>query len=135
MAHISRRRLAQTIVRLLHEQSSQQARILRSVAAYLIESKQTKQLELLVQDIARELENEGQLLAEVRSAFGLDAASRNVLVQYLKQATSAKTVTLDESVDPQLLSGMVVRTADKELDTSARRQLQRLANLNFGGNK
>jgi ATP synthase F1 delta subunit len=135
MAQISRRRLAQTIVRLLHKQPTWQTQILRSVAAYLIESKQTKQLDLLVQDIARELENEGQLFAEVHSAFSLDATSRSTLVQYLKQATSSKTVTLDESVDPQLLSGMVVRTADKELDTTARRQLRRLANLTSGGNK
>lgn len=134
MPKISRRRLAETIVRLLREQPKRQRDILRGVAAYLIVHKQANQLDLLVKDIARELQqSEGSLLAEVYSAFPLGNDSRNELKAYLQKATGAKTVELDESVDRSLLSGVIVRTADQELDTTARTKLQQLASLNSGG--
>lgn len=136
MPKISRRRLAETTVRLLSEQPKRQAEILRGVAAYLIEHKQVKQADLLIKDIARELQqSEGLLLAEIHSALPLDSVTRREITAYLQKATGAKAVEFEESVDPTLLSGVIVRTPDQELDTTARAKLKQLASLNSGGSK
>lgn len=129
----SRRALAKTILRLLQDQPTKRAQILRSAGAYLISSKQTRQSHLLIGDIARALEADGHLYSEVSSAYTLNDATRASLSTFLKNQTGATTVELDERVDPSLLSGVVVRTPDKELDTSALRKLRRLASLSSGG--
>ncbi len=134
MATISRRRLAETTVRLLRNQPERRTTILRSLAAYLVVHKRTQQLDLFIKDIARELQrSEGTLLAEVRSAFPLDQSSRNAIIHYLQQQTTSRAVELREAVDQNLLSGVIVRTADQELNTSARHRLQQLASLTSGG--
>jgi F-type H+-transporting ATPase subunit delta len=136
MVKASRRRLAQTIVRLMTARPSDRAAIITSLAAYLIETKQTKQTDLLVKDIARELSvSHNMLMAEVQSAYALNDSTRQQLKDYLKRATGAKQVELSETVEPELLSGVIVRTSDQELDTTARRQLKQLASLNSGGIK
>ena len=130
MARMSRRRLAQTIVRLLREQPQQRPQILRSAAAYLVMHKQANQLHLLISDIARELAiREDHLFAEVTSAFALDAPTRQALTAYLQTQTGAKTIELAEQIDTALLAGVVIRTADQQLDTSARHKLRQLAGL------
>ncbi len=134
MTVISRRRLARTTVRLLRGQPERRTATLQSLAVYLTVHKQTKQLDLFIKDIARELQqSEGTLLAEVCSAFPLDENGRDAIRRYLQQQTSSKVVELEETVDPTLLSGVIVRTADQELNTSARHRLQQLASLNSGG--
>lgn len=136
MSKISRRRLAQTTVRLLREKPGRQADIVRSVAAYLIVHKQTAQAHLLINDIVRELkETEGHLFAEVRSAFALTGAVRAQLDTYLRRETGATTIELAEAVEPNLLSGVLVRTADQELDTTARQKLKQLASLSVWRNQ
>jgi F0F1-type ATP synthase delta subunit len=135
MAKASRRNLARTMVRLLNQQPDRKQALVRSLAAYLVTHKQTHQLDLFMKDLARELQLSGQqLTAEVQSAYPLDEATRAQLKEYLEHATGTTQVELEETVDAGLLSGMVVRTADQELDITARRQLQRLTSLNSGGN-
>lgn len=136
MAKISRRRLAKAAVRMISDQPTQRNKIVRSLAAYLIANKQAKQLDLLIKDIASELQiSEGILTAEVQTAFELDNSTRAQLVDYLKKSTGTKHIELQQAVQPNLISGVIIRTADSELDTSARRKLKQLASLNSGGIK
>lgn len=131
MLRISRRRLAQTTVALLREQPKNRQHILRSLAAYLIEHKQDKQLDLLLHDIAAAFAKaDGHVYAEVASAYALDQAARAELQKYLQIHAGANVVELDERVDADLLAGVIVRTADQELDTSVRTKLKDLASLN-----
>lgn len=131
MRTVSRRRLASTVVALLRQQPKDRERIVRMLAAYMVAHKQHKQTDMLVRDIANELKRvDAHLYAEVASAFPLDAAARDELGAYLRQAAGAKTVELDELVAPELLSGIVVRTADQEMDITARTKLIRLKSLN-----
>ncbi len=136
MPKFSRRRLAEAIVKLLNQHPERQVEILRSTAAYLVENGLTKQVELLARDISRQLQQtRGELSAEVESAFGLTDSSRLIIESYLKAQTGAKSVTLEETQNPSLISGVVIKTVDQELDLSAKRQLQQLASLNSGGIK
>lgn len=131
MHKVSRRRLASTVAQLLREQPKNRSHTLQMLAAYLIEHKQQKQLDLLLLDIAHELAvSDGHLYAEVSSAHPLDAAARAELQQYLTNMTGARVVELNEQVDAELLAGLVVRIADQELDTSARTKLDKLKSLN-----
>lgn len=131
MRSVSRRRLASTTVALLRQNPKDHKHILLTLAAYLITHKQQKHMDLLLLDIASELKRtDAHLYAEVTSAFPLDASSRAELTRYLQQTASVKTVELNEQVDPELLSGVVVRTAEQEMDTSARTKLTKLQSLN-----
>jgi len=127
---ISRRILAQTVVDQLLERPKDHQRILQSLAAYLVEHKQVKQLDLLLLDIASRLSvTADQLYAEVTSPYPLDDTARREVQTYLQKTTGAKHVELDEQLNPDLLAGVVVRTASLELDTSARTKLKQLASL------
>lgn len=127
---ISRRLLAQTIATKLRETPAERGKWLAMAAAYLVERRQTDRAEQLVQDIARELFNQdGTLLATVTSAHELSDSLRAELKKYLTQATQASTVVLDERVDPSLLSGLIAKTPDYELNTTARYRLRKLTSL------
>lgn len=135
MPAFSRRSLAKTAVRLLQAQPGKQRDVARSLAAYLKTTKRTKHQAALVKDIARELSAQNSILfAEVRSAFALARPQRDQIVAYLQRETGVKTVELDEYVEPELLSGVIIRTPDREIDLSARHQLKQLASLTLGGN-
>ena len=132
MRSVSRRRLASTVVDLLRQNPKDRQHIVQTLAAYLIVHKQQKRADVLLLDIASELERvDAHLYAEVVSAFSLDAAARDELTNYLRRATDARTVELNEHVESDLLAGAVIRTASQELDTSARTKLNRLKSLNI----
>lgn len=132
MARVSRRRLARTVVGLLNQQPGQQQQIMKTLAAYLVANKLHKQWDLVMLDIAKELAiSEGHVYAEVDSAFAIDTNARKELQAYIKQASGATTVELNERVDEGLLAGMVIRTADQQCDTSARTKLNRLSSLHI----
>lgn len=134
MAKTSRRLLAKAIVRLLQEQPKNNKTIARSLAAYLVMYKMTHHFDALIKDMQRELQaKDGVLYADVESAFDLNVATRNELVAYLRASTDSRFVELSEYTNPDLLSGVIVRTADQELDMTARRQLKQLASLTTGG--
>lgn len=134
MVRVSRRRLSQTVVRLLREHPERRTQIVRSLAAYLIVTRRSRERHLVLADIARELfTREHHLYAEVRSAFALDANTRVELETFLRHLTSADSVELTEQTDPSLLTGLIVRTASgDEWDTSAARKLRSLTSLTTG---
>jgi len=67
----------------------------------------------------------GEVEAEVTSAHPLNDEQRRELGQVLS-ASSGKTITLRESVDPSILGGLVVRIGSRQIDTSLRTKLSSL---------
>lgn len=129
-AGLSRRTIAKLIAAKIAAEPSKREEWLRLGAAYLVERGQANRADQLVKDIARELEHEtGQLLASVTAAHELDSAALQELAKYLRNHTGATDVSFDVTVDPTLISGVVVTTPDYELNVSARSYLRRLANL------
>lgn len=132
MRSVSRRRLASTVVELLRQNPKDRQHIIQTLAAYLVVHKQQKRVDLLMLDIASELARvDAHLYAQITSTFPLDGTARDELAAYVRRATNAKTVEFDEQVEPALLAGAVIRTANQELDTSARTKLNRLKSLNI----
>ena len=70
-------------------------------------------------------EERGIARAEVRTAVPLDDERRARLVQRLERRTG-KQVEIEESVEPGLLGGAVIRIGDRLIDGSTRGRLRRL---------
>lgn len=126
MSPISRRRVAQFVADQLAAGESV-ARVARVLAAWLVDSRQTRTIEMLLLDIESELlRRHGHLTADVVSARELSADTRTNLINELKKLTSAKTVEILPKTDSSLLGGMIVRTPDAEMDASLRTKLSKL---------
>lgn len=126
MAKVSRRRLAKTVVSEIIA-GKPQMRIMRSLAAYMVEHKMTHQAEMLIGDISSEYARQtGKLTVEVISTHQLSDAIRKQLTEFFAKEAGAKKVVLHESHDQQLIGGLVARTPDAELDLSVRRKLTKL---------
>ena len=73
----------------------------------------------------------GETTAEVTSAHPLDAAQVDALKQQLR-ARLGRDVSVDLSVDPSLLGGLVVRIGSQMIDSSIKTRLNTLANAMKG---
>lgn len=120
---ISRRKVAEyTAERLLAGDKD----ILTQLAAYLVDTRKVRTLELVVRDIEAALAERGVLVADVRSAHDLTASIKRELTAFLADTTGAKTVQLRESIDPTLIGGVQVETPSATLDTTIKHKLQQL---------
>ena len=68
----------------------------------------------------------GRVLALVKTAVPLDDGLRGQITQQLSRVTN-KEVRLQESVDPDLIGGMVVRIGDQVFDSSVANRLDKMA--------
>ncbi|MGE7369642.1 F0F1 ATP synthase subunit delta [Neorhizobium sp. NPDC001467] len=70
-------------------------------------------------------ESRGEMVAEVTSAHALTAAQETELKTALKGVTG-KDVTINVTVDPSLLGGLIVKVGSRQIDTSLRTKLSTL---------
>ena len=123
MQTISRRRLAEHIADELANGASVKP-LLVQTAAYLVEYKQTKQVDLLIRELEAILAREhGLVLAQVISARQLSAGLIKNIEQFVRESEGAKQVEVSDSVDPSLLGGVIIRTPTAEFDTTIRKKL------------
>ncbi|MGK7909388.1 MAG: ATP synthase F1 subunit delta [Synechococcus sp.] len=66
-------------------------------------------------------------LAEVTSASALNDGQRAALVERVKRLAQSTDVELKESIDPDLIGGVIIRVGSQVIDASLRGQLRRLA--------
>ena len=71
-------------------------------------------------------ERMGRVRAQITSAKPLDDASIETLRKHLQTITKAKSVVVSQTVDPNLIGGIVTRIGDLVLDGSVRTQLKLL---------
>ena len=70
-------------------------------------------------------EARGEVAADVTSAHALDAGQQAELKQTLK-SVAGKDVTLNLTVDPSILGGLIVRIGSRQIDTSLKTKLNSL---------
>jgi len=75
--------------------------------------------------VARAAELRAEAVAEVRTAFPLDASQQSRLAEALGRATNRK-VTVKVIIDPTVLGGIVARVGDTVIDGSVRSRLEQL---------
>lgn len=123
MINISRRRLAKYATSQLLD-GKPASKVARELAAILIETKKTKDVELLAQDVAYELESRGKLAqAEVTLATALNEALRKELIRFIKQTVQVDKVILSETIDKSVIGGARIETAAHAWDRTIAKQL------------
>lgn len=100
-----------------------QKKVLQQLAAYLIESRRTNELNLIIRDIQYHLAEKGVVSGTVTSASELSAATEKAIKDYAKKATGAKEIHLDTVIQPEILGGIQLSLPGKELDTTIARKL------------
>ncbi|ERM00343.1 F0F1 ATP synthase subunit delta [Brucella intermedia 229E] len=70
-------------------------------------------------------EHRGEISADVVSAHELSAAQQNELKATLK-GVAGKDVTINVTVDPSILGGLIVKMGSRQIDTSLRTKLSSL---------
>ena len=74
----------------------------------------------------------GRLVATVQTAVPLDDALRSKIEEQIGSIMQ-KQVRLSESVDPDLVGGMVIRVGDRVFDSSVSNRLETLARRTRNG--
>ncbi|HET6747386.1 MAG TPA: F0F1 ATP synthase subunit delta [Candidatus Saccharimonadales bacterium] len=97
-------------------------KVLLEVAAFLVENRRTRELELLVRDIEYALSTHGVVIADVTSAYPLSETLKN----NIKELVGGKQLILRETVDPAVLGGIRLTTPGERLDATLKRKIQAL---------
>lgn len=100
-----------------------QKEIAQQLAAYLIWTRRTKELRLIVRDVQFYLAEHGHIAGTVTSAHELSSSTLKSIEAFAKEKTGAKTVSLDRSIDESVIGGIKLEIPGYELDTTIARQL------------
>lgn len=104
----------------------------RNFLGVLAQNRRLGQMSQIVRDFRRlAAQWRGETTAEVVSAHPLDAGQVDALQQSLRQRVG-REVSVDLSVDPDLLGGMVVTIGSQRIDSSIRTRLNTLAHAMKG---
>lgn len=126
---ISRRLVVNSLVDML-ESGRPAKEVAETLAAYLIDTRQTRNAELFLRDIGLATENRfGLTMAYVTSARELTPKTRKAVETLVKTARGAKEVEMIEAIDKNLVGGIIIKTADAELDGSVRTKLRKLRSI------
>lgn len=101
-------------------------KLARQLAAHLIETKRTDELELVLREIQYLLAEKGYVIGTVTAARELSAATKQMLEAYAQKKTGAQQVQLDTIVDESVLGGVKLDLPGRELDLTIARQLTML---------
>lgn len=100
--------------------------ITQQLAAYLVDSKRTREATLMVRDIEAALSDKGILLADVSTSRSLATDTQQAITERLKQQSGATKVHIRPHVDPHLLGGVRIDTPGQRLDETLRNKLNQL---------
>lgn len=100
--------------------------IAQQLAAYLIWTRRTKELSLIIRDIQFYLAEHGHIAGSVTSAHELSASTLKAIESFAKEKTGAMQVSLDRTIDESVIGGIKLEIPGYELDTTIARQLTTL---------
>lgn len=115
---ISRRKLAGYVVDRF-ESGASLGVLLQEVAAYLVDSKRTREADLVVRAIEDVFAERGLVVARVTTAHPLT----DTLRREISELVGGDNVHLDEIVDSTVIGGVRIDTPGKSLDATIKRKL------------
>ena|SRR5690349_9281054 len=95
---------------------------LKEIAAYLIDTRRTRELELLVRDIEDALATRGTVVADVTTAHALTAELKTAI----SKLVGSKNLQLRETIDASVLGGVRIDIPGKRFDGTMRHTLTAL---------
>ncbi len=96
---------------------------MQQLAAYLVETRQVKQVEYYIADIEKAVAAAGHTVVDVVSARSLTDELRAAVSTALADGGN---VSIREHIDTTLIGGVIIKTPNGEYDASLRSALQRL---------
>ncbi len=123
---ISRRRLAEYVADGLDKDHGQS---INQLAAYLVETRRTKEASLIVRDVEDILAERGTVIGSVSSVNTLSNSILSSIEKFIVSQTKADRVLLKTAIDEELIGGFRVRLPGYEIDQSIKK---RLTNLRAG---
>ena len=118
---LSRRKLATFTTEKLLAGASKKA-IFRELAAYLVDTGRTRELELIIRDIEDMLANRGVVVADIVSARPLTHSMKAEIGTLI----NARSVQLREKVDESVLGGVRIDLPGRRFDGTIRHKLNAL---------
>jgi F-type H+-transporting ATPase subunit delta len=122
MARLSRRTIAKYIADQLIAEADSDT-LIQQLAAYLVDTRRTKELSLIVRDIQYFMAEAGSVYGVVTTATALPAATQKAVEAYVKQHTGANTVSLENSIDADIIGGVKISIPGRELDATIHHSL------------
>jgi F-type H+-transporting ATPase subunit delta len=116
---LSRRKIALYAVNRLTLDEAGLAAVTREVAAFLVDTKRIRELDLLVRDIEAELALRGIVVADVTSAYPLTDGIK----KEIGDLVGAKDLKLRETIDGDVLGGVRVDIPGGRFDGTIRHRL------------
>lgn len=126
---LSRRKITEYLADSLVAGASEKD-IVTSLAAYLIDTRRTSEIELIIRDIDYQLSVRGIVLANVISAYKLSEETKKAITAMLKDATGAVSIELEEHVDLAVLGGVRIDIPGSQIDGTIARRLNLLTTNN-----
>lgn len=120
---ISRRKIAKYAAA---EIAAGNTEALDEVAAHLIDTRRSKEAELVARDIEAALAESGEVIATVTTARELTGESRSAVKSYVTRVTGANKVIIRETVDPSVIGGVKIALPGRLLDTTVAAKLEKL---------
>jgi len=118
---LSRRKMATVVAdKLLAGVPAKKA--FKEVAAYLLDTRRTREIELLIRDVEDVMASRGTVVADVTSARPLTDDAKTAI----RELVGAKTLQLRESIDGSVLGGVRVDIPGKRFDGTIQRKLMAL---------
>ncbi|MFZ2126349.1 MAG: F0F1 ATP synthase subunit delta [Candidatus Microsaccharimonas sp.] len=118
---LSRRSLAMYVATQLVAKN--RAKVVKELAAYLVETRRTKELSLIVRDINFYLSEVGITSATVTSAFDLSAETKKAIEKFIATKTKSSEVAIETEIDPTVIGGVKISLPGYELDQTIAHQL------------
>ncbi len=128
MAKVSRTTVASVINNKLAKSRGKQ--LARELAAYLLETNRTSELDSLIRDVIGARARSGVIEATAVSAHELTpAATSDIKAEIERLYPGAKEIIINERIDIDQIGGVRLELPDKQLDLSVRGKLNHLKQL------
>lgn len=119
---LSRRSIARYMADTLASGKGRQ-KVIRQLAGYLVESRRTNELELIVRDVDYNLSLKGITSATITSAFDLTVETKKAITQFIAHHTKSTQISLESLIDPAVIGGVKISLPGRELDQTIAHQL------------
>ncbi len=122
---LSRRKIADYVAQQMAGDATTDRLVLK-LAAFIVDTKRTNELGLIIRDIEYALSRRGVVLAKVTSAFDLSEATRLAVTKLIADKTGASQVHLGQFIDPGVLGGVKIDLPGLQYDATVARRLTTL---------